>query len=103
MFMKSISEISFSGKKVLIRTDFNVPINELGEISDNSRIVASLPTIKHVLSSGGSCILASHMGRPKGNNEELSLARLIPELNRLIDADVVFLADCIGSHTKDVC
>ena len=103
MFMKSISEISFSGKKVLIRTDFNVPINELGKIRDNSRIVASLPTIKHVLSTGGSCILASHMGRPKGKNEELSLARLIPELNRLIDADVIFLADCIGPHTKEVC
>ena len=60
--MKSINEISFNGKKVFIRVDFNVPFNDYGEITDSSRIVAALPTIVYVLSNGGACILASHLG-----------------------------------------
>ena len=66
--MKSINEISFNGKKVFIRVDFNVPFNDDGEITDNSRIVGALPTIKHVLLNGGACILGSHLGRPDGKN-----------------------------------
>ena len=66
--MKSINEISFNGKKVFIRVDFNVPFNDYGEITDSSRIAASLPTIEYVLSNGGACILASHLGRPVGKD-----------------------------------
>ena len=101
--MKSINEISFNGKKVFIRVDFNVPFNDEGEITDNSRIVAALPTIEFVISSGGACILASHLGRPDGKNPALSLKKIIPELKKLLGEDVLFLEDSIGDQTKEIC
>jgi len=101
--MKSINEISFNGKKVFIRVDFNVPFNDEGEITDNSRIVAALPTIEFVISSGGACILASHLGRPDGKNPALSLKKIIPELKKLLCKDVIFLEDSIGDQTKEIC
>ncbi len=101
--MKSINEISFNGKRVFIRVDFNVPFNDEGEITDNSRIVAALPTIEFVISSGGACILASHLGRPDGINPELSLRKIIPELKKLLGEDVIFLEDSIGDQTKEIC
>ena len=75
---------SGSGKKAFIRVDFNVPFNESDKITDNSRIVAALPTIQHVLLHGGSCILATHLGRPKGADLKLSLKKIIPELEKLL-------------------
>ncbi len=101
--MKSISEISFNSKKVFIRVDFNVPFNDSGEITDSSRIIAALPTIEYVLSNGGACILASHLGRPVGKNPELSLKKIIPELKKLLRKDVMFLEDSIGVKTKETC
>ena len=101
--MKSINEISFNGKKVFIRVDFNIPFNDEGEITDNSRIVAALPTIEFVISSGGACILASHLGRPDGKTPALSLKKIIPELKKLLDKDVIFLEDSIGDQTKEIC
>ena len=101
--MKSINEISFNGKKVFIRADFNVPFNDSGELTDNSRIVAALPTIEYVLSNGGACILASHLGRPVGKNSELSLKKIIPELKKLLRKDVIFLENSIGAQTKEAC
>ena len=101
--MKSINEISFNGKKVFIRVDFNVPFNDEGEITDNSRIVAALPTIEFVISSGGACILASHLGRPDGKTPALSLKKIIPELKKLLGKDVIFLEDSIGDQTKEIC
>ena len=101
--MKSINEISFNGKKVFIRVDFNVPFNDYGEIADSSRIAATLPTIEYVLSNGGACILASHLGRPVGKDSELSLKKIIPELKKLLGKDVIFLENSIGAQTKEVC
>ena len=101
--MKSINEISFNGKKVFIRVDFNVPFNDEGEITDNSRIIAALPTIEFVISSGGACILASHLGRPDGKNPALSLKKIIPELKKLLGKDVIFLEDSLGDQTKEIC
>ena len=101
--MKSINEISFNGKKVFIRVDFNVPFNDYGEITDSSRIAASLPTIEYVLSNGGACILASHLGRPVGKDSELSLKKIIPELKKLLGKDVIFLENLIGAQTKEAC
>tara|TARA_B100000161_G_scaffold171384_1_gene122805 strand:- start:132 stop:1313 length:1182 start_codon:yes stop_codon:yes gene_type:complete len=101
--MKSINEISFNGKKVFIRVDFNVPFNDYGEITDSSRIAASLPTIEYVLSNGGACILASHLGRPVGKDSELSLKKIIPELKKLLGKDVIFLENSIGAQTKEAC
>lgn len=94
--MKSIRNISFSGKKAFIRVDFNVPFNESDKITDNSRIVAALPTIQHVLLHGGSCILATHLGRPKGVDLKLSLKKIIPELEKLLKKDIIFCNDCVG-------
>ena len=101
--MKSINEISFNGKKVFIRVDFNVPFDDYGEITDSSRIVAALPTIEYVLSNGGACILASHLGRPVGKDSELSLKKIIPELKKLLRKDVIFLENSIGAQTKEAC
>ena len=101
--MKSINQIDFSEKKAFVRVDFNVPFDDAGRISDNSRIVAALPTIKYILSSGGSCILASHLGRPKGKTKDLSLSKLIPELEKLLSTKVLFSDDCIGEKTESQC
>ena len=101
--MKSINQIDFSEKKVFVRVDFNVPFDDAGRISDNSRIVAALPTIKYILSSGGSCILASHLGRPKGKTKDLSLSKLVPELEKLLGKTVLFSDDCIGEKTESQC
>lgn len=101
--MKSINQIDFSEKKVFVRVDFNVPFDDAGRISDNSRIVAALPTIKYILSSGGSCILASHLGRPKGKTKDLSLSKLVPELEKLLSTKVLFSDDCIGEKTESQC
>ena len=97
--MKSIKDISFRNKKALIRVDFNVPFN--GEkISDNSRILAAIPTIKHVLENGGSCIVMSQLGRPKKREKKLSLINVKQELERLLDHDVIFVENCIGPDAK---
>ncbi len=101
--MKSINQIDFSEKKAFVRVDFNVPFDDAGQISDNSRIVAALPTIKYILSSGGSCILASHLGRPKGKTKDLSLSKLVPELEKLLNTKVLFSDDCIGEKTERLC
>ena len=68
--MKTVNDISFKGKKALIRVDFNVPLDENQNITDDTRMQAALPTIKHVLADGGSVILMSHLGRPKNGPEE---------------------------------
>jgi phosphoglycerate kinase len=91
--MNSIKGISFEQKKVLIRVDFNVPINDKDEVTDNSRIKSSIPTIKHVLDQGGSCILVSHLGRPKGVDAQFSLKKIIPELENLLNLRVKFISD----------
>lgn len=101
--MKSITDISFSGKKAFIRVDFNVPFNDEGDISDNSRIVAALPTINYILSEGGSCILASHLGRPKEKSMNHTLSKLLPEIEKLLNKKVIFSEDCIGNKAEQLC
>lgn len=91
--MNSIKDISFEQKKVLIRVDFNVPINDKDEVTDNSRIKSSIPTIKHVLDQGGCCILVSHLGRPNGVDPQFSLKKIIPELEHLLNLRVKFISD----------
>ena len=97
--MNSIKDISFINKKALIRVDFNVPFNG-NSISDNSRILAAIPTINYVLENGGSCIVMSHLGRPKKRDKKLSLLRIKQELERLLDRVVIFVEDCIGPEVK---
>ncbi len=95
--MKTIDQLNFSGKKALIRVDFNVPLDENYNITDDNRITAALPTIKKILNDGGSVILMSHLGRPKdGPTEKYSLKHVIPHLSKLLGQEVKFADDCIG-------
>ena len=97
----TIDDLNLSGKKVLIRCDFNVPLNEKQEITDDRRIRASLPTIKKVLQEGGSAILCSHLGRPKGQvRPEMSLGPVAIRLQKLLSIDVCMAADCIGDEVN---
>jgi len=101
--MKTIDDLSLSGKKVLIRVDFNVPLDEKLEISDDTRIRAALPTINKVISSGGSAILMSHLGRPKDNFEDkFSLKHILNRLEILLDKKVVFSNNCIGAEAQEM-
>jgi phosphoglycerate kinase len=97
----SIKDLDLKGKKVFIRVDFNVPIKE-GKIKDDTRVRASLPTIKYALEQGATVILASHLGRPKGGpSPEFSLAPVAARLGELLGRDVVFAEDCIGQPALD--
>ncbi len=99
MQKKTLSDISTQGKRVLMRVDFNVPLDENKKITDDKRIVESLPSIKKVLEEGGRLILMSHLGRPKGKvNPEYSLAPVASRLSELIDSPVVMAKDCIGTE-----
>lgn len=99
--MKSIDDINFSGKKALIRVDFNVPLNAQYEITDDTRIKAAVPTIKKILDDGGSAILMSHLGRPKeGPEEKFSLKHLVKDLSSRFGTEVKFASDCIDSDAK---
>ena len=95
--MKNIESYNFKGKKVLVRVDFNVPLNEKFEITDTSRIDAAIPTIKKILAGGGSAILMSHLGRPKeGPTPKYSLKHTIAYLSSQLGQTVKFADDCIG-------
>lgn len=98
--MQSIDTYNFSGKKAIIRVDFNVPLNEQFEITDDTRIRAALPTIKKVLDGNGSAILMSHLGRPKGKDEKFSLKHIVAHLTKSIGVEVKFADDCIGESAK---
>lgn len=100
--MQTIETYDFTGKKALIRVDFNVPFNEKFEITDDTRIRAALPTIKKVIEKGGSPIIMSHLGRPKGGPEDkFSLKHLVSHLSELLDgATVKITPDCIGAEAK---
>lgn len=99
--MKTIDLLNFSGKRALVRVDFNVPLDENYNITDDSRITAALPTLKKILNDGGSVILMSHLGRPKeGPTEKYSLKHLVNHLSSLLNTTVKFAADCIGEDAK---
>jgi len=96
--MKTLDTYDFLGKKALIRVDFNVPLNDKYEITDDTRITATIPTIKKILKDGGSCILMSHLGRPKdGPTEKYSLKHLVNPLSVILGLQVKFADDCIGA------
>ncbi len=96
---KNIDNYNFTGKKVIIRVDFNVPLNDNLEITDDTRIRAAIPTIKKVLDEGGAVILMSHLGRPKdGPEEKFSLKHLLPYLSKKLNIEIQFANDCIGQQ-----
>ena len=101
MAKKTVADIDVKGKKVIIRCDFNVPLDADCNITSDDRIVKALPTIKAILDGGGSLILMSHLGRPKGQrNEKMSLAPVAKRLSELLGIDVALAPDCVGDETK---
>ena len=94
--MKTLNDFNFDNKKALIRVDFNVPLNENYEVTDATRIVSAKPTIIKILEDGGSCVLMSHLGRPKGVQEEFSLKHIVKEVEEILGVEVKFVSDCVG-------
>ncbi len=102
--MADIHSYDFNGKRALIRVDFNVPLDkDTLEITDDTRIRAALPTIKHILNAGGSVVLMSHLGRPKeGFEDKFSLKHIVKHTSELLECEVKFAADCIGEQTQNL-
>ena len=96
--MQTIDKFNFSGQKVFIRVDFNVPLDEKFNITDDTRIRAAIPTLKKILSDGGSVIIASHLGRPTGVNPKYSLKHILGRISELLGIDVDFANDCLGKE-----
>ncbi len=100
--MNTIDNFNFSGKKALIRVDFNVPLNDQFEVTDDTRISASIPSIKKILNDGGAVILMSHLGRPKdGPEDKFSLKHTISTLEKLVGTTIHFANDCIGKEATE--
>lgn len=98
----SLRDLDVSNKKVFVRVDFNVPLDNNGNISDDTRIRRALPTIKYIIDKGGISILASHLGRPKGKKDpKLSLRPVARRLSSLLNTNVTFLPDCVGEEVKE--
>jgi len=98
--MKTIQNVNFKNSKALIRVDFNVPLNAQFEVTDDTRIVSAKPTILKVLEDGGSCILMSHLGRPKAQEPEFSLRHIVSVLETILGVQVLFSSNCIGEDAQ---
>ncbi|MFC0603430.1 phosphoglycerate kinase [Winogradskyella pulchriflava] len=99
--MKTLNDFNFQDKKALIRVDFNVPLNDNFEVTDATRIVSAKPTIIKILEDGGSCVLMSHLGRPKGVQDEFSLKHIIPKIEDILGVEVKFSSNCVGSEAEE--
>lgn len=98
--MQTMDTFNFAGKKAFVRVDFNVPLDEKFNITDDTRIRAAIPTLKKILKDGGSVIIGSHLGRPKGPTDKFSLKHILPRVSELLGVDVQFANDCIGEETE---
>src|SRR3990167_5204073 len=93
----SIRDLDLKGKRVFVRVDFNVPLSDAGEITDDTRIRQTLPTLEYALAHGARLVLASHLGRPKGKpNPKMSLSPVAIHLEKLLNRPVAFASDCVG-------
>lgn len=99
--MKTLDSVNFKDKKVLVRVDFNVPLNEKLDVSDATRIEAVKPTLQKIIKDGGSCILMSHFGRPKNRETEFSLKNVVEKASEILNAQVKFVDDCIGEKAEN--
>ena len=99
--MKTINDVNFKDRKVLVRVDFNVPLDENQNVVDDTRIRAAKPTIMKILEDGGSCILMSHLGRPKDNEAKFSLRHIVDSLSKTLGMEIKFVDDCIGQHVQE--
>lgn len=99
--MKTLNDFNFENKKALIRVDFNVPLNNKFEVTDTTRIVSAKPTIIKILEDGGSCVLMSHLGRPKGVQDEFSLRHIADTVEEIIGVEVKFVPNCVGPVAEE--
>ena len=99
--MKTLNDFNFEDKKALIRVDFNVPLNENFEVSDATRIMSAKPTIIKILEDGGSCILMSHLGRPKGVEDQYSLKHIVSTIEDVLGVAVKFIDNCVGPEAEE--
>lgn len=100
--MKTVDDLNFAGKKALVRVDFNVPLDENFNITDDNRIQGAAPTIKKILNDGGSVVLMSHLGRPKdGPTDKYSLKHIVAHLSKVLGTEVQFANDCIGNEAVE--
>ena len=99
--MKTLQQLNFTNERAVIRVDFNVPLNDQFEVTDPTRIEAAKPTITHVLSQGGSCVLLSHLGRPKGNDPKLSLNNIAAKVSEILGVPVQFSSQCVGAAAEE--
>src|SRR5210317_2338274 len=99
--MKTIQDIDFKDKKALIRVDFNVPLDEDFNVTDTTRIIAAKPTIIKVLEDGGSVVLMSHLGRPKGVEDKYSLRHIVKTVSEIIGVQVKFAENCVGTEAEE--
>ncbi|RZV66018.1 MAG: phosphoglycerate kinase [Flavobacteriaceae bacterium] len=100
--MKTVHDFNFENKRALIRVDFNVPLNDGFEVTDKTRIESAKPTIIKVLEDGGSCVLMSHLGRPKGVQEEFSLKHIEHAIEDVIGVEIIVASDCIGNEIEAI-
>jgi len=100
--MKTLNHINFKNKKALIRVDFNVPLNEHFEVTDDTRIVSAKPTVIKILEDGGSCILMSHLGRPKGVQDEFSLLHIVSKVEDVLGVEIKFVNNCVGAEVEEI-
>lgn len=100
--MQNIDNYNFTNKRAIVRVDFNVPLNNSFEITDDTRIRAAIPTLKKVLEKGGSLIIMSHLGRPKGPNEKFSLKHIIPKIEEKLGVKIKFAPDCMGEEAQEL-
>ena len=100
--MKTLNDFNFNNKKAIIRVDFNVPLDENFKVTDNTRIEAAKPTIDKIINEGGSVILMSHLGRPKGIEEKYSLKHILSETEKVLGRNVKFANDCIGNEAIEL-
>ena len=97
----TIDQFNFSGKKAIVRVDFNVPLDENGQVTDDTRIRGALPTLKKILNDGGAVIMMSHMGKPKGKvNPKMSLKQIVPAVSKALGVDVKFAPDCANASEE---
>src|SRR6187551_3906092 len=99
--MKTLNDFDFKNKKAIIRVDFNVPLDENFNVTDATRIEAAKPTIDAILAQGGSVILMSHLGRPKGAQDKYSLKHILKTTSEILGVPVKFAADCIGAEAQE--
>ena len=99
--MPLLNDFNFENKKALIRVDFNVPLNDEFKVTDATRILAAKSTIDAILNDGGSAILMSHLGRPKGKENKFSMAHIVEKVSRVLGVKVKFIDDCVGVKVEN--